>query len=688
MPGVRTELALLVVVIAGMAAGPAIAAAELSNGLSYDLSACPAAVIPIPTDVYRPGVAAAVQFALPATVPGWLRFSAELEYLYLPVRAPAGLSALRLGIGPGINLPAHSRITATAGMSLGGYLGLLHGDLADRTDVAFWPAASLRIGGHAELTPIVGLGAGVSFTYLHRAAATIGVGIEVSYRRRPYGELRILPETPEPVFPTLSVSSLQATPVELTVVNDGRFPAESMALSVSAPPYINEQIVWEQAGPLPPGARTTISVPLPVTRRALGVVQGLSLPLEFRMRYAAGGVVREGVAWSELRIHDRNAIVWDDDRKASLFVTEKDEWVLSVSGQTAALAATARPPINRTFHLAAGMVHALAALGLTYVVDPSSPYATMSDGSAVDFLQFPRETVARRAGDCDDLTVLYCALLESVGIRTAFVTVPGHIFAAIDLGLSTGEARRIVFSSNDLMYVDDRAWLPMEVTALDDGFAAAWRIGANQINEHRDGLGFHVVREAWSLYPPVALEAPRSEPPLIPASAFVERHQRVMEQVLLQELIPLASALRARMNRSGESPRLLNMLGVLYARYGQLDDAQELFRAAIDLSEYVPALVNLGNSHLLAGEFDLARTAYERAAGAQPGDPLVLLCMSRVNYELGRYGDSRRYHALLEQADANLASQNAYLAVTTRDTRASGVVMLSDRVTWMEEPEE
>ncbi|MCK4516626.1 MAG: hypothetical protein KAU31_15300, partial [Spirochaetaceae bacterium] len=341
-----------------------------------------------------------------------------------------------------------------------------------------------------------------------------------------------------------------------------------------------------------------------------------------------------------------------------------------------------------TFRLAAGMVHALAALGLTYVVDPSSPYATMSDGSSVDFLRFPRETVAHRAGDCDDLTVLYCALLESIGVRTAFVTVPGHIFAAVDLGLSAGEARRIVFSNNDLMYVDDRAWLPIEVTALDDGFAAAWRIGASQLNEYRDRIGFHVVREAWSLYPPVALEVSQSEPPAIPATAFVDLHQREMERIVLQELVPLASALRARMGRSGENPRLLNALGVLYARYGQLQDARQLFTAAVGLSEYVPALVNLGNAHLLAGELDLARAIYERAVAAQPGDPLVLLCMSRVNYELGRYGDSKRYHALLVRADADLASQNAYLAVTTLETRRSGVVSLTDRVTWMEEPEE
>ena len=48
------------------------------------------------------------------------------------------------------------------------------------------------------------------------------------------------------------------------------------------------------------------------------------------------------------------------------------------------------------------------------------------DKNAVDFLQFPRQTLVYGAGDCDDISILYNSLLESVGIRTAFITIPGH----------------------------------------------------------------------------------------------------------------------------------------------------------------------------------------------------------------------------------------------------------------------
>ena len=64
---------------------------------------------------------------------------------------------------------------------------------------------------------------------------------------------------------------------------------------------------------------------------------------------------------------------------------------------------------------------------------------------AVDTLKFPRQTIDYKSGDCSDLSILYCALLESMQIETAFITVPGHIFMAVNLGV-TPEAANKAFS--------------------------------------------------------------------------------------------------------------------------------------------------------------------------------------------------------------------------------------------------
>ena len=60
--------------------------------------------------------------------------------------------------------------------------------------------------------------------------------------------------------------------------------------------------------------------------------------------------------------------------------------------------------------------------GVRYVADPNNPYSRVhQEQSAVDNIQYPAEVLQRKSGDCDDLTALYCSLLENVGIPTALV---------------------------------------------------------------------------------------------------------------------------------------------------------------------------------------------------------------------------------------------------------------------------
>ena len=122
-----------------------------------------------------------------------------------------------------------------------------------------------------------------------------------------------------------------------------------------------------------------------------------------------------------------------------------------------------------------GIFEAMRLYGLNYVIDPLSSFVEASkDELFLDYLQFPSQSLIYRAGDCDDLSILYAALLESVGIETAFITVPGHIFMAFSLGLTELEARQAFTSAGDFIYADGKAWVPVEVTIVQDGFNKAF----------------------------------------------------------------------------------------------------------------------------------------------------------------------------------------------------------------------
>jgi len=127
---------------------------------------------------------------------------------------------------------------------------------------------------------------------------------------------------------------------------------------------------------------------------------------------------------------------------------------------------------------------------MVYISDPRA---------SVEYVQFPKQTFELKGGDCDDLSVAYCSILESVGIQTALVDYKGngetrHVNVLFNTKLSAEEARLI--TNNDSKYFlrkneqeIDEIWIPVETTSLTD-FNDAWNIGVEKFNrEAIDELG-------------------------------------------------------------------------------------------------------------------------------------------------------------------------------------------------------
>ena len=183
---------------------------------------------------------------------------------------------------------------------------------------------------------------------------------------------------------------------------------------------------------------------------------------------------------------DVDAITWNDDRKVAAFVSEKDPAVLSFSKNVAAVVKSrGNGALSLNLQTALAMHQALQLFGLSYVPDPKSPYAESSKKKdVVDFLQFPRQTFEYRSGDCDDLTILFCSLLEAVGIETAAITIPGHIYMAFDIDASPAEVRRSYLHPDDFIFMADKSWVPVEITERTEGFLRAWQEGAQEWREN------------------------------------------------------------------------------------------------------------------------------------------------------------------------------------------------------------
>jgi len=331
----------------------------------------------------------------------------------------------------------------------------------------------------------------------------------------------------------------------------------------------------------------------------------------------------------------------------------------------------------------------LTLYGMSYVIDPTTPYSDLStQKDIVDFLQFPRETLEYKAGDCDDLSILYCALLESIGIESAFVTVPGHIFIAFALKLNPNEARQAFSRSDELIFKEEKVWVPLEITELEEGFRTAWQIGAKEWieNNSREQTGFFPIHEAWMSYEPVGLPGTGKELELPEQELIIAEFNDQVSRFIDREIYSKVAQLQGDIQRHQDNYKYINRLGVLYARYGLNDRAIDEFEKVLELRAYVPTLLNMGNIYYIDKAMEDALIYYERAEGEAPDNPRVILSIARVNHELENYGSVRRSYERLRTLDPELATRFAYLDLRGEEaSRAAELSAVKDVVLWEED---
>jgi hypothetical protein len=214
---------------------------------------------------------------------------------------------------------------------------------------------------------------------------------------------------------------------------------------------------------------------------------------------ARAGAVHTETMSVNVTIHSRNA--WNGEvNRLSFFLTPDDEEVMDHSRQVVSMLDQATETHKLKFDQSRELFNNLTKSGIRYQSDPNIPY--YQD----DYVQYASETLEKKSGDCDDLVILYCSLLESVGIKTAFIDVQdpekeiAHLYMMFDTGLNPASGSAI--SLNEKKYiVRERSsgkktiWIPVETTLVDQGFDEAWNHGATsyiQEGTFRSGLA-----EGW-----------------------------------------------------------------------------------------------------------------------------------------------------------------------------------------------
>lgn len=493
----------------------------------------------------------------------------------------------------------------------------------------------------------------------------------------------------EPVFPVF-YSYYNTTPFgTLTVKNNERSPVSDLRIAYSMKQYMDAPAVLVDDLTLLSGQEQVVPIQGLFNDAILSITEGTLVATEFAVSYVLAGRQQAKTFNVPVRILDRNSMSWFDDRCAAAYVTAKDPVILNFAKNvTGSVAGRESFTLNRSLQAAVAIHTALELYGMNYLVDPKSSYAALSGTKgAIDFLQFPRQTMEFRSGDCDDLAILYAALLEAAGVETAFITTPGHIYLALALEMTEEETRRVFPANGDFIIMDGKTWLPLEITERRGGFIRAWQLGASQWREHaaKGKAELHPVREAWKVFSPVAM--PGSGTPVVPPRGpdFDTRYDEAIRAIIARELAPQESRWLEEIQKTQGSARARNSLGLLYARYGVYDKAEAEFTAILKDRAYLPAMINAGNIALIRRDYPVALRYYSEARSMQDGQLSAIVGMLLAQYELGNHAAVAQLHTEITRIDPAMAANLAYTVSTgISEGRASATLESKETVLWTE----
>jgi hypothetical protein len=461
---------------------------------------------------------------------------------------------------------------------------------------------------------------------------TVGAGTPskpVSFVRQA-PSMEIAAFTIQDIFPSRA-RVYEREPLGLVKIRSNDHPLSDLHVRVHIPAIMNlpvEQKVERLAG----GAVTELALKLlPAQDKLLAATETRTVNGKVEVAYAGptGTVTRTLTA--PAKILDRNAMDWTEPEALGGFVTYKAPSIQALA-RKAVRAVPRTDALDGDLVNAAALFEALECLEIRYVKDPT-PSGTM----VLDRVQYPAETLELRSGDCDDLSVLYAALLSAIGIPAAVISYHDHVLVMFDTGVYA--KNRLALSADTTMSVlhEGRVWIPIETTLVGKGFIEAWHVAAEEFHTAlSEGQSVSIVdlHTAWRRYPPVAFDKEVSAVRLEGLAGRVAKQLDAIRQSANESIAAEARKLERGAGRSDDAA-LLNRLGILAVRGNDYAAALDYFGRAKRKSDAAVVAGNYASALLLSGKEADARKLFDATYTEDPTGRVA------VNRALCYYVDAR-----------------------------------------------
>lgn len=403
------------------------------------------------------------------------------------------------------------------------------------------------------------------------------------------------------------------------------------------------------------------------SNKILDVTENTPLQSELKLTYYEAEESKTVSRSFPVTLYERHAIRWDQKAKVGSFVTAKDPVVTDFTRAVVQPYVDAYPNLHQSLVYGRAVFDALGVLGVAYIVDPT-PFPEFSANTAiVDYTQYPRDVLSRRSGDCDDLSMMFAAAMENIGVETALVDVPGHVFVMFNTGVAEGERGMLGFADEMLVLHNGAAWIPLEMTMAGSSFTRAWQKGAEEYHDWsaKGKTDIIDIHKAWEQFKPVALPPADIKPIKVKSEDIEAKYKGELEALAAQRLANLSAGLIAALKKNPNDLITLGQLGILYGENGFLAEGLEQFQKMLALDKTnATALNNIGNINYLQGRIDDARQAYDAALKASPGETGIMVNLARCLFQTGKKEEAKKLFLDAAEADPRVLRRYPDLTIS------------------------
>ena len=326
-----------------------------------------------------------------------------------------------------------------------------------------------------------------------------------------------------------------------------------------------------------------------------------------------------------LKIYPINSMIWNDPYKIGNFINPKSQAVekfcSKLFSQYSGQEIFEKIPSNiaKCFIL----FNALKSLNFKYEKDTKFPFKGASSTlRELEFINHPFQTLEKKKGDCDDLTILFASMLLNLGIDVKIILTVDHIFLMFNPGLTNKEEK--FFNSNYLVEYRGKYFMPLEPVMIDNSFFNSC-IFAKSNFENLKNKEIVSMADIWNNYEP--LNITENYNPDIPLKSAVD-------PLLKQDYIDFSYRLAESSYNLADTADLTQTAQILINEKKYNEALSIYLKQLQQLPHDTSILNNLGNLYYLTGNYQRAIDYFLLASEIEKNNPYYFMQISLLYLNL------------------------------------------------------